>query len=489
MELNKTYNEDCLETMARMPDGYVDCVVCSPPYWGLRAYKCEPKIWDGSPDCEHEWAKDFCTKCGAWKGTLGNEPSFELYIEHLLQIFAEVKRVLKKTGTLWVNLGDSYGTISGRFTQLLKGVSYEDTNYSSTVKFANSVEGVPQNKDKGLHKHLLQIPSRFAIAMTDRLKFILRNEIIWRKPNCMPSSAKDRFTVDFEKVFFFVKSKKYYFEQLFDSYTAPLDRWGGDFLKPNGSEIWNNETVGQGLYEENRKMRPNEEGRNMRTVWDVEEEVDSQQSLVNSKELKTENLELKAPERKTQYAVLENKYRNPVVEFRDLPEHDEIREYLQAWRQKQELTIEQIENIFGTQAPHHWFEKDGSFPTVEDWIELKKLLEFDDTFDGQMTTIYEKSGEKVDNPEGKNKRTVWDVNTEPSFTKHCAVYPKALIKPMIKAGCPGGGIVYDPFIGTGTTGIAALELGRKFIGSEISEEYCKTANMRTDLLSRQEQLL
>ncbi|MEA2016486.1 MAG: site-specific DNA-methyltransferase, partial [Actinomycetota bacterium] len=93
-------------------------------------------------------------------------------------------------------------------------------------------------------KCLLQIPSRFAIEMVNR-GWILRNTIIWHKPNCMPSSAKDRFTVDFEYVYFFTKSKKYYFEQQFEDYGT-----------------------GQTSYRD-RDMRPNEQGRNKRTVWTI----------------------------------------------------------------------------------------------------------------------------------------------------------------------------------------------------------------------------
>ena len=103
--------------------------------------------------------------------------------------------------------------------------------------------------------------------MTDELGFIERNEVIWYKRNCMPSSAKDRFTVDFEKVFFFTKSKKYYFEQQFEAYTKPLDRWSGNTLEDNGKSEWSKGT-GQPLYRD-RNMRPNEQGRNKRAVWQV----------------------------------------------------------------------------------------------------------------------------------------------------------------------------------------------------------------------------
>ncbi|RXG64249.1 site-specific DNA-methyltransferase, partial [Candidatus Atribacteria bacterium 1244-E10-H5-B2] len=121
-------------------------------------------------------------------------------------------------------------------------------------------------------KSLCLIPQRFAIEMVNR-GWILRNTIIWHKPNCMPSSAKDRFTVDFEYVYFFVKSKEYWFEQQFDNYdNKPLNRWGGDIQKSR--------TEKKTIYEKAMKLgrtsklvagavRPNPVGRNKRAVWTI----------------------------------------------------------------------------------------------------------------------------------------------------------------------------------------------------------------------------
>src|SRR3990167_1356453 len=250
LELNKIHNMDCLEGLKQLDDNSIDCVMTSPPYWSLRDYGSSVEtIWDSLADsvgtkCEHKWTDEipyakrddrtpeekrsqgatvgnninsenfakgnsgtFCIKCSAWKGQLGLEPTFDLYIKHLIQIFDEIKRVLKKEGTCWVNIGDTYA--SGGGASRHKG--YNDPKYPNgrTGEF----EEPNTNPQKGAtEKSLCQIPSRFAIEMTNR-GWILRNKIIWNKPNCMPSSAEDRFTVDFEEIFFFVKSKKYYFEQ------------------------------------------------------------------------------------------------------------------------------------------------------------------------------------------------------------------------------------------------------------------------------------
>ena len=116
-----------------------------------------------------------------------------------------MKRVLRKDGTCWVVMGDSYAG-SG------KGAGGKNSNKGIPQNVYPNINIIKNFKYGSLCKTLLQIPSRFSIMMIDH-GWILRNEIIWYKPNAMPSSVKDRFTVDFEKVFFFVKNKKYWFEQ------------------------------------------------------------------------------------------------------------------------------------------------------------------------------------------------------------------------------------------------------------------------------------
>jgi len=118
-----------MEGLKFLPSDSIDCIVTSPPYWALREYGFEPQIWEGNPECEHQWGSKnksfqrlrsgigsttgkvgfsetlhpstgcFCTKCDGWKGELGLEPTFDLCIKQLCCIFDEIKRVLKKTGT------------------------------------------------------------------------------------------------------------------------------------------------------------------------------------------------------------------------------------------------------------------------------------------------------------------------------------------------------------------------------------------------------
>lgn len=139
---------DCRELLKTLPDKSVHCVVTSPPYWGLRDYQVAPSVWGGMPDCEHEWGalhldrsrrspgtqngsltgdgryqaqacrfeirSNFCTLCGAWRGVFGLEPTYQLYVEHSVDNFREVRRVLRDDGTVWLNLGDSYATGAGK---------------------------------------------------------------------------------------------------------------------------------------------------------------------------------------------------------------------------------------------------------------------------------------------------------------------------------------------------------------------------------------
>jgi len=234
MDENKIICGDCLEVMKDFPDSSVDLVVTSPPYWAMRNYGID--------------------------GQLGQEETFEEYIEKLILITGEIKRVLHKKGSFFVNLSDVYGgSNAGRGTKNMTPKQASNKGTRWMVGRPVPHYGVP-------NKSLCLIPQRFAIRMVDE-GWILRNIIIWHKPNAMPTSAKDRFTVDFEYVYFFVKQQRYYFEQILEPYTKPLNRWAGDNLKATGISEWSNKT-GQNIYRD-RNMRPNPLGKNKRTVWSI----------------------------------------------------------------------------------------------------------------------------------------------------------------------------------------------------------------------------
>lgn len=233
--LNTIIQGNSLSLLQEMPNDCVDCVITSPPYWNLRDYRVS--------------------------GQIGSEASFLEYLTTLLSVFNEVKRVLKPTGTCFVNLGDVYGG-SGNGISKSPGKRNHLSTYANTQsRLLNSTQ---------FSKCLLLLPERFAISMIDS-GWILRNQIIWHKPNQMPSGVTDRFVVDFEKVFFFVKqSINYFFNQQFEPYTTKINRWGGERLIASKASSRDIET-NQNTYR-NRNLRPNPKGKSMRTVWSINTE-------------------------------------------------------------------------------------------------------------------------------------------------------------------------------------------------------------------------
>ncbi|KKK67974.1 hypothetical protein LCGC14_2948720, partial [marine sediment metagenome] len=181
METNTIICGAMPEATKVFPDGNFNCSISSPPYWALRDYGVD--------------------------GQLGLEPTFEEYIDKLCTIYDEVKRVLRDDGTCWVNLGDTYASspAGNKEVKFDGDGAYGRLMERHTQGGTSNVTPKPKNYGIVPTKSLCLIPQRFAIEMVNR-GWILRNVIIWHKPNPMPSSAKDRFTVDFEYVYFFVKS-------------------------------------------------------------------------------------------------------------------------------------------------------------------------------------------------------------------------------------------------------------------------------------------
>ncbi len=245
MDLNKIHTGHALEILKTFPDSSINMCITSPPYWGLRDYKTDSVKWQDG-----------------WLGELGTEPDFDAYINHLCDIFDEVKRVLKDDGTCWVNIGDTYGGCS-----LNSSYGVKAKGETSFLKSVEHLQKVAHTRGK-YSKSLLLIPFRFAIEMSNR-GWTVRNVIIWQKPNATPSSAKDRFTVDFEYLFFFSKNKKYYFERQLE----PIKQSTYDRCK-SGCGI-NKGANYQGLNKTNferlqKRMLSGEiSGRNTRTVWSI----------------------------------------------------------------------------------------------------------------------------------------------------------------------------------------------------------------------------
>lgn len=248
MEINRIIQGHALDILKGLPDQLVDCVITSPPYWSKRNYKTEPVTWSDG-----------------WKGELGLEPSIELYLVHLLSIFDQVGRVMKDEATLWVNLGDSFSGSWGNYGDRAGG-QREKTKETYERPGSLPEDFSPPLVKSGIPaKSLCLIPQRFAIAMVDR-GWILRNTVIWHKPNCMPESVKDRFTIDFEYVYFFAKKESYYFEQQYEDVTGNTHPGRKDGQL---SPYYQNDMGGFNRRAGSLRGNYIPAERNMRTVWTI----------------------------------------------------------------------------------------------------------------------------------------------------------------------------------------------------------------------------
>ncbi len=274
--VNNIVYGDALSLVKKIPDNFVDMVCTSPPYWQQRDYGCD--------------------------GQYGLESNLADYINNMYNLFFEIKRILKPEGTIWINMGDSFNENSGGY--------YEDPSGESICIGKNKIKTNKYQKEFP-RRSLLLIPYRFAIKMIDDGDLLCRNVIIWRKNIAQPTTAENRFTIDYEPFFLFSKKQKYYFNK-------EKVKW----IKNKSSDIF---------------------------------------------------------------------------------EKDELRE----------------------------------------------------------------------------RRSVWDLNSEnTNKIKHRAPYPTDLVRIPILASCPPGGIVFDPFLGSGTTALEAKKLGFNFIGCDLNKEYCLSAEKR-----------
>jgi len=190
----KLFQGHVLDCLKKIPDNSVDCIITSPPYWSLRKY----------PDSANIQWED------GWFGQLGLEPTLDMYIEHLLQITEELKRVLKPTGVMFWNHGDCYigGGHGGNTYYELNGKLLKDKKYGEGRNYVPQIDWKPIKLPP---KCMAMQNYRLILRMVDEQGWILRNIIIWHKPNHMPESVKDRFTKAYEPIFMLVKKKRYWF--------------------------------------------------------------------------------------------------------------------------------------------------------------------------------------------------------------------------------------------------------------------------------------
>lgn len=283
-----------IETLKTIPDGSVDCCITSPPYYGLRDYGTGEWI-GGDPNCPHRRMSKFsektttghkqeelignvgdaiyksvCPLCGAVREDkqIGLEETPEEYIERLVQVFREVKRILKPEGTLWVNIGDSYWGSGSRgydFTGKLTEASKVQAGSKGTENLSN-IPKLVGTTDTGIkNKDLIGIPWLLAFALRND-GWYLRQDIIWQKPNPMPESVKDRCTKSHEYIFLLSKSPKYYFdyEAIQEEAICKDDRRAGmGHIDYDGKRGGDQTSLGQ------RSFVSISEKRNKRDVWPV----------------------------------------------------------------------------------------------------------------------------------------------------------------------------------------------------------------------------
>lgn len=358
---------DALEMLRTLPDYSVQCCVTSPPYWGLRDYGVA--------------------------GQLGLEKTPQEYVAKMVEVFREVRRVLRDDGTLWLNLGDSYARNGGagdggagrelahmagkprRMCKIPKAIGPPNRSLEQCGSFATSPDA-PMGEPIGMchtprpelkPKDLVGIPWRVAFALQAD-GWYLRSDIIWAKRNCMPESVTDRPTRSHEYLFLLAKSERYYYD--YEAINEPC------------SESFSNDS----------RWKTGSTDRN----------------------------------EKDGYA--DAKAQNP----------------------------KSVHRLFDKQRGHS-----------------RRHAGFNDRWDASEAI--------GDAPLMRNKRDVWTVSPARFKEAHFATFPPDLIKPCIMAGSKPGDTVLDPFGGSGTTGMVALEFGRKAVLIELNPEYVRLIEQRTNV--------
>jgi len=387
----KIIQGDCLEKLREMPSESVNCCVTSPPYWGLRDYGVA--------------------------GQIGKEKTVEDWVVRLVDVFEEVRRVLRHDGTAWVNLGDCYA--AGKMSNVEAGGGGRVGCGSSFRRDRIARQDEPHRAVYGLKpKDLVGQPWRLAFAL-QQAGWYLRQDIIWHKPNPMPESIKDRCTKAHEYIFLLSKSERYYFDQ--ESILEPVSENTHARLAQNVEAQVGSERANGGV----RADRPMKAVARKPCAW-------HQVSVSHDPG---------APEYEPR--------RNVGVGANARPRKAAPNGVGTKSSDDPRVVDADVSARFGRGAG--WRNKNNA------------------SFDAAMAIM----------PMMRNKRSVWTVPTKGYKGAHFATFPPALIRPCILAGCPMGGVVLDPFGGSGTTGEVAEEEGRNSILIELNPKYVELGRERT----------
>ena len=509
---------DALDVLRRMPAGSVQTVVTSIPYYGLRDYKLAPSIWGGDPACRHRWAKgvvrrkvqpsnktaqstaairipsqsSFCRRCQAWRGCFGLEPTYQLYLEHTVEIFAEVWRVLRNDGTLWLNMGDCYATHRNGWS----AARYKEDGYDHRF-----VDKPFDTSSKGLkEKDLMGMPWRVAFALQEA-GWYLRRDIIWHKKNPMPESVYDRPTTAHEYIFLLTKSGNTLLwrhddsGQWVDAKPAPDWRWRHRETREVTAEAqdspnWFRFNLWGGFdyyYDFAVIMEPTSpdsharasRGRSKDHKWADGGPGDKPQSIA-----------IGAPSA--------GRYPPPAGWDDGDGHHGSVhrtgrRQLPPEWKQggpnsrffKDRVPIERKAPAKAGLRDAQDLRSSARMGREPGWRQRecapdRKLADYGTGHGAvpkQNEKFYATIGTGAQLPK-RNKRSVWSIGSQPFKEAHFATFPPALIEPCILAGCPVGGVVLDPFAGAGTTGLVAALQGRNAILIEKNKEYAAIAQKR-----------
>jgi DNA modification methylase len=372
---------DAVEVLTDLADSSVHCVVTSPPYWGLRDYGTGTWV-GGRPECAHFVGRiirraqpdapdlDYppspahsgghprtCRRCGAHRhdSQYGREATPEDYVDTLRAVFAQLRRVLVDTGTVWLNLGDSYSADPpGRDRDPMRASTPSGRSAATPSRQSGRTASSPRTGAVA-RKNLQGMPWQVAFALqTDG--WILRNAIVWHKPNAMPESVRDRLSTRYEMLFLLTTNARYFFD--LDPIREPL----AQAAAVAGENIAIGDTTGR-----HARAEATDGGRGVRG----------------------------------KYAAT---------------------------------------TPFAGKQPGAAVRPTGA----------------------QHTAAH---------PRGKNPGDVWTLPTRPLRAAHFAAFPVDIPLRAIAAGCPPGGVVLDPFSGAATTGLAARQLGRRYIGIDLKPEF------------------